>query len=230
MSMSLHVVCFSLEYCSIWSGLCLGFVWAPFGWRPGSNRAWSWTRLKQLWLQLTRGETLVFAACFFEKEPENQLKKSGKQSLVRHKALELLMLLRTIDAVVPDTFFFFLFLHLPSSSSPPYLPHLESIKQLWKEGENLTTANVFSMPGKVRGTPFIRLKHPCWIFWGLFLFFGGKFLKPLNQSFTLTNLLHPLPPFFSSKHAAVCCCCCYSSSAGGHKGKVPYHTPEINRE
>lgn len=130
-----------------------------------------------------------------------------------------------------QTLFSFLFFYTsPPPLRPPYLPHLESIKQLWKEGENLTTANVFSMPGKVRGTPFIRLKHPCWIFWGLFLFFGGKFLKPLNQSFTLTNLLHPLPPFFSSKHAAVCCCCCYSSSAGGHKGKVPYHTPEINRE
>lgn len=44
---------------------------------------------------------------------------------------------------------------------PPYLPHLESIKLLLEEGKSLTTGNAFTMSGKARGTPFIRLKHPC---------------------------------------------------------------------
>lgn len=109
---------------------------------------------------------------------------------------------------------------------PPHLPHLESIKDLREEGKDLTTGNAFTMPGKPRGTPFIHLKHPCRIFSGLFLFFGGKFHLPLNQSFThlkLTPLLL-LPPHFLSKLAAVCCYCYCSSRAGGHMGKVSYHT------
>lgn len=125
-----------------------------------------------------------------------------------------------------QTLFFFTPPHpLPLLLPPPYLPHLESIKELWEEGKNLSTGNVFTMPGKARGTPFIRLKHPCWIFWGLFLFFGGKFHEPLNQSFTCLAKANPPPrPPLLSKHGAVCCCCC-SSSAGGHMGKVSYHTP-----
>lgn len=118
--------------------------------------------------------------CLFWKWSWIQLKESGKQSSMHHKVVELLALLRTINAVVPDTFY----TPSPSSPPPPYLPHLESIKELWEEGKNLTTGNVFTMLGKVRGTPFIRLKHPCRIFLGLSLFFGGKLREPLNQSFT----------------------------------------------
>lgn len=179
------------------SWVCLNPRWIRAWHKPAW--AWSWTELKQPWLQLTGGETLVFAACF-EKEPENQLKESGKRSLVRHKVVELLTLLRTINAVVPDTFFFF---YTPSPSTPPYLPHLESIKELGEEGKNLSTGNVFTMPGKARGTPFKCLKHPCWIFWGLFLFFGGKFHEPLNRSFT--RLAKANPPKCSFSFQACSC-------------------------
>lgn len=57
-----------------------------------------------------------------------------------------------------QTLFFFVF-YTPFSIPPPpapvlpYLPHLESIKQLGKEGKNPSTANVFTMSGKARGTP-----------------------------------------------------------------------------
>lgn len=172
----------------------------PFGSGPNTNPiepalGLDWTLLAAA----PRGETLVFAACF-EKEPENQLKESGKRSLVHHKVVELLTLLRTINAAVPDTLFLFLFFYTPSPSTlppSPYLPHLESIKELWEEGKNLSTGNVFTMPGKARGTPFKRLKHPCRIFWGLFLFFGGKFHEPLNQSFSrLANTNPPVLLFF----------------------------------
>lgn len=77
-----------------------------FGSQPDST----WLSLVLDWSSLGcsslgGGETLVFAACF-EKEPKNQLKESGKRGLVRHKVVELLTLLRTINAAVPDTFFF----------------------------------------------------------------------------------------------------------------------------
>lgn len=49
--------------------------------------------------------------------------------------------------------------HVFFNTSPPpppsYLPHLESIKELWEEGENLTTNNAPTMPGKTSGTTFI---------------------------------------------------------------------------
>jgi len=48
----------------------------------------------------------------FENEPENQLKRSGKRRPERHKAVELLTLLHTINAVVPDTFLFFFYTSL----------------------------------------------------------------------------------------------------------------------
>ena len=49
--------------------------------------------------------------------------------------------------------------------------------------------------------PLIHLKHPHWIFWGLFLFF--VFHEPLNYSFTKQIFTIP---FFLSEHSAVCCC------------------------
>lgn len=56
--------------------------------------------------------------------------------------MELLALLRMINAVVPDTFFL----------TPPllclYLPHLESIKDRREEGEKPTTGNVFTVLGE----------------------------------------------------------------------------------
>lgn len=144
----------------------------------------SWTQWKQSWLQLTGGDGPVFAA-WFEKQPENPLNESGKRSLVRHKSAGV------IDAAAHDqrrgarqTLFFLTPPHPAPPPLPPYLPHLESIKELREEGKNPSTGNVFTMPGKASGVPFKRLKHPCWIFWGLFLFFGGKFHEPLNQNFT----------------------------------------------
>lgn len=176
--------------------------------------------MKQSWLQLTGGETLVFAACF-ENEPENQLKESGKQGFVHHKVVELLTLLRTINAVVPDTF-----LHpLPPPLPPPYLPHLESIKELWEEGKNLSTGNVFTMPGKVRGTPFIHLKHPCRIFWGHFCSLVESFMNYSTR--VLLALLKLTPPVSFSFFLCYCCC---SFSVEGHMEKVSYHTPKINHK
>lgn len=57
-------------------------------------------------------------------------------------------------------------LTLPLLFFPPYLAHLESIKELGEEGKNPSTGNVFTMRGKARGTPFKRLKHPCRNFLG----------------------------------------------------------------
>lgn len=70
------------------------------------------------------GESVVFAACF-----ENQLKGSGKWSLMHHKAVELLTLLRTINTVVPDAFFCFFAPPHPSPSFSPSLPRSSGIHQ-----------------------------------------------------------------------------------------------------
>lgn len=83
----------------------------------------------------------------------------GKRCPGRRKAAVLLTLSSTINAMVPDTFFFFYtpFTIPPPPPPPPvlpYLPHLESIKQLGKEGKNPSTPNVFTMSGKARETPF----------------------------------------------------------------------------
>lgn len=124
-------VCFRLERSSV-TGSWLNC--------PGSVSA------AALW----RGRTL-YVRLFLKMSLKTSSRGLASRVSCAIKAAELLTLLCMIDAAVLDTFFF-------NTSPPPpsYLPHLESIKELWEEGENLTS-NVFTMPGKTSETTFIRL-------------------------------------------------------------------------
>lgn len=174
--------------------------------------AWSWTRLKRSWLQLTVGESLVFAACF-EEAPENPLKGSGKRSLVRHKVVELLTLLRSINAVVPDTFFFYTsYPHPPSSSLPPSSGIHQVALGGGEEPNNVGKSERDAF--HTSETPLSKGSGAC------FCSSVESFTNHSNR--VLLAALKPTPPFL--EHAAVHCCCCFSSSTRGHMGKVFYHT------
>lgn len=192
------LVCFSLERCSVSSV----FVLAPLD--LGSTR-------QSLVLGLSGAASAAalwgkdsLCSPVFENEPENQLKSSGKQSLVRHKSGGV------IDAVVHDQRCGARHVFFNTSPPPPsYLPHLESIKELWEEGENLTS-NVFTMPGKTSETTFIRLR------------FSGPFLFA-NSSTRVFLALPNKTLLFLSKCAAMSCC---NFCTRGHMRKVSYHTQD----
>lgn len=89
-----------------------------------------------------------------------------REGPVSYKAVELLTLLRTIYVVVPDTFYGFT-PHTPPLS-PPSGIHQGDLGR--RRGKYLTTGNLFTMPGKLRGlSSLIQLKHSCSVIWGLVL-------------------------------------------------------------
>lgn len=124
------------------------------------------------------GESVVLAACF-----ENQLKGSGKWSLMHHKAVELLTLLRTINTVVPDAFFCFF-------APPSPFPLLTSL--IWNPSRNSGGRRgrthqlvMYSQCREKREGRLSNVWNTLSNFLGPgFLFFGGKIHEPLNQSFT----------------------------------------------
>lgn len=99
---------------------------------------------------------------------------------------------------MPDVCFFFL-TFAPSHPAPPpppsYLAHLESIKEPEEEeevgegGMKPSTANAFTMPGKVRGTPLSNASNTPAEFYGVFfssVFLNSPFTEINNQTFHLT--------------------------------------------
>lgn len=110
--------------------------------------------------------------------------------------MELLTLLR--DQCQTCVFFFFTF--APSHPAPPppplpsYLAHLESIKEPEEEeevgegGMKPSTANAFTMPGKVRGTPLSNASNtPAEFSWRFFshpFFLTLLLMKSTTRLFT----------------------------------------------
>lgn len=132
----------NLESCSICSGLCLDFD-------TKLVCARSWTRLKQPWLRLT-GVRVLFLLPVLKTSSRGLA--SGASCTIRRWSYW-----RCCARSTPwcQTLFLFFAPPHPSPSFSPSLPHLESIKKLrGEEGKNPSTGNVFTMPGKARGTPF----------------------------------------------------------------------------
>lgn len=109
--------------------------------------------------------------------------------------MELLTLLR--DQCQTCVFFLTFAPSHPAPPPPPsYLAHLESIKEPEEEeevgegGMKPSTANAFTMPGKVRGTPLSNASNtPAEFLWRLFFssfFLNSPFTEINNQTFHLT--------------------------------------------